>query len=59
MLTVAQVAQQLGVRESTIRKWVLCRRIRFVKLGRCVRISRAEVDRIIQAGTIPTRKGNQ
>ena len=59
MLTVAQVAQHLGLKESTIRKWVMCRRIRYVKLGRCVRIPHAEVDRLIRENTIPARGGQQ
>ena len=43
LLTVAQAAQELALKESTIRRWVLCRRIRYIKLGRCVRIPREEV----------------
>ncbi|MBZ5565683.1 MAG: helix-turn-helix domain-containing protein [Acidobacteriia bacterium] len=57
MLTVAEAAQELGLKESTIRAWLLRRKhIRFVKLGRAVRISREEVDRLIRENTIPTRE---
>lgn len=59
LLTVAQAAQELGLKESTIRRWVLCRRIRCVKLGRCVRIPREEVERLIRENTIPARDVRQ
>jgi excisionase family DNA binding protein len=56
MLSVPEAAQALGLRESTIRAWLLRRKISFVKLSsRCVRISRAEVDRLIRENTVPAR----
>jgi excisionase family DNA binding protein len=55
MLTVEQAARELGLKESTIRAWLLRRKISFVKLGRCVRISREEVNRLIKENTIPAR----
>jgi excisionase family DNA binding protein len=59
MLTVEQVARELGLKESTIRAWTLRRKISFVKLGRCVRIPRSEVDRLIRENTIPVRRVSQ
>ena len=59
LLTVGQAAQGLALKESTIRRWILCRRIRYVKLGRCVRVPREEVERLIRENTIPPREGRQ
>jgi excisionase family DNA binding protein len=55
MLTVQQAARELAVKESTIRAWIIRRRIGFVKLGRCVRIRRSEVARLIRENTTPAR----
>jgi excisionase family DNA binding protein len=58
MLRVAEAAQVLGLRPSTIRAWLLRRQIGCVRLSaRCVRIPRSEVDRIISDGTVPARGG--
>lgn len=57
MLTVAEAARILGIKESTIRSWILKRRIGYVKLGRrLVRIPQKEVDRLIAEGTIPRQE---
>jgi excisionase family DNA binding protein len=56
MLTVQQAAEQLGLREATIRAWLMRRRISCVKLSaRCVRIPREEVERLIRDNLIPAR----
>jgi excisionase family DNA binding protein len=58
MLTVPQAAERLGLKQSTIRAWMLRRRIEFVRLGkRAVRISQAELERLIAEGTVPRREG--
>jgi len=59
MLTVEEAAKELGLKPSTIRAWILRRRITYVKLNRAVRIPRAEVERIIREGTIPAREVRQ
>ena len=56
MLRVEEAAQELGLKPSTIRAWILRRRITYVKLNRAVRIPRVEVERIIREGTIPARQ---
>jgi len=58
MLTVYEAAKILGLRESTIRDWILRRRITFAKLGRSVRIPQSEIDRLIEASTIPAESHN-
>ena len=56
MLTVRQASERLGLRESTIRAWIAQRRIGVVRLGRAVRITSEEVERVISENTIPARK---
>lgn len=54
---VPEAAQAPGLKESTIRAWLLRRRIGFVKLSsRCVRIPHTEVGRLIRENTIPARE---
>lgn len=48
LLTVKQAASILGLQESTIRKWVLSRRMGVVRLGRSVRLRRDEVEALIK-----------
>ena len=57
LLTVAEAAARLAVKESTIRAWLLARRLSRVRIGRrAVRIPTTEVERIIVEGTIPARE---
>ena len=51
LLTVREVAERLGLKESTIRKRILLRQIAYVKPGlRAVRIPVEELERILAAG---------
>jgi excisionase family DNA binding protein len=56
MLTVADCAGKLGLKEPTIRLWIAKRKIAHVKLGRSVRIPATEVERLIRQNTIPARQ---
>jgi excisionase family DNA binding protein len=59
MLSVAEVAPKLGLRVSTVRAWLLLRKIPFVKLSaRCVRIPRLEVEKLIRDRSIPAREAS-
>ena len=54
LLTVREVADRLGLKESTIRKRILQRQIAYVKPSlRAVRIPIEELDRILTAGCRP------
>ena len=56
LLRASDFADRLGLRVSTIRAWILHRRIRVVRVGRrAVRIPASEAQKIIEAGTIPAR----
>jgi excisionase family DNA binding protein len=52
LLTCAEVADRLGTSERFPRRLVAERRIRFVRVGRHVRIPESAVDEMIQAGTV-------
>lgn len=52
LLTVPEAATKLGVKERTVRRWVLLRRVTYVKLGSCVRIPESELARLIDEGTV-------
>lgn len=57
LLTVPEAAQRLRLRESTIRAWILRRRLSRIRVGaRAVRIPASEIDRIIAEGFIPARE---
>jgi excisionase family DNA binding protein len=57
LLTAAQVAERLSIKESTIRAWLLARRLAAVRVGRrAIRIPASEVQRIIAEGTLRARE---
>jgi excisionase family DNA binding protein len=59
LLRVSQFALSANIQESTVRSWLLRRKISFVRLGgRCIRIPRSELDRLVHEGTVPAR-GNR
>lgn len=51
--SLPEAAERLGVSVKCLRGWVWQRKIPFVKVGRCVRIADATIDRIIEVGTVP------
>lgn len=53
LLTVHETAERLGVKVPTVRLWLAKRRMAHTKLGRCVRVPEAEVDRLISQNLIP------
>jgi excisionase family DNA binding protein len=53
LLTVAQAAQELGIKPKTLRDWLAKRRITYVKLGYIVRIDSAEIQRLITRSIVP------
>jgi len=51
--SLPEAAERLGVSVKCLRGWVWQRKIQFVKIGRCVRISDQAIDQIIDRGTRP------
>ena len=54
LITIREAADRLGLKESTIRKYILKRQIAYVKPSvRAVRIPIEELERILSAGLRP------
>lgn len=56
LLTVKEAAERLGLRESTIRAWILRRRLPYVHCGRAVRIPADAITDFIDRNTVPARE---
>lgn len=57
LLTVPEAAARLSLKESTVRAWILKRRITHVRVGRrAVRIPESEIRRLVAEGTIPAKE---
>ena len=50
--TVPETAGRLGVKERTVRRWILLRKIEYIKIGAAVRIPESEINRVIQEGRV-------
>lgn len=53
LLNVAQVAEAMGWKTSTVRQKVWRRQIEFVKVGRSVRFRPETIEKLIEEGTVP------
>ena len=51
-----QAAEELGVTVNTLRAWIYRRKIPYLKIGRCVRVSDETIQQIISRGTMPARE---
>jgi len=49
---VVEASRQLGLKPRTIRRWVFLNKISYVKVGGAVRITDAEIERIVREGTV-------
>jgi excisionase family DNA binding protein len=59
LLRVPEFAERLGLRPSTVRAWILHRRVAFVRIGlRAIRIPESEAQRLIGTGFVPAREPN-
>ena len=52
LLDISETADLLRLKESTIRSWILKRRIPFVRLGRRVFVRRVDCDRLIDQSIV-------
>jgi excisionase family DNA binding protein len=55
LLNVKEVAEQLGIKPSTVRAWLAARKLPRVYCGRCVRVPAEAVTQFIATHTIPQR----
>lgn len=56
LLTVAEAAEALNLKTSTIRAWLLRRKLPRVNCGRAVRIPAEAIMEFIERNTIPARE---
>lgn len=56
LLNTRQVAERLGLKESTIRAWILRRKLPYVRCGRSVRVAAKAVDEFVDRNTIPAKE---
>jgi excisionase family DNA binding protein len=59
LLTVNKAAEHLGISPATIRRWIFCRRIGVVKLGRAVRLRSEDIEALAKAGYRPAVNGTK
>jgi len=57
LLSLAEAARMLGLKAVTLRAWVAQRRIAAYKLGRVWRVSRTEIDRLLEHSFVPSKPG--
>lgn len=53
LLTVPEAAAFLRLQPSTLRAWILQRRIAFIKLGRLVRFRRVDLETMVEQSIVP------
>jgi len=56
MLTVDEVAAQLGVSKSSVEEWVRTKSLASFKVGRLRKVSREELARWVLANTVRSRR---
>ena len=49
-MTVAEVAETLKLNQQTVRNWIDAGKLPAVRLGRRVRVKRADFDRLVEEG---------
>jgi excisionase family DNA binding protein len=57
LLTLPEASVILRLQASTLRSWILKRRIPYVKLGSRVLLRRSDCEALIAASLVPAREG--
>ena len=53
LVTTQEAAMQLGLSPATLRKWISCRKINFVRIGRAVRFRQEDLEQMVKEGFRP------
>lgn len=56
LFTLPEAAALLRLKVSTLRAWVLRRKLPYCKVGRLVRVRRADVEGLIASSLVPARQ---
>jgi excisionase family DNA binding protein len=56
LLTLRECSERTGHRESTWRAWVLHRKVPYYKVGRSVRISETDLEKLVESARVPSRE---
>ena len=56
LLTIAEASALLRLQPSTLRAWILHRKIAYCKVGRLVRVRRVDVEDLIERNVVPARE---
>jgi excisionase family DNA binding protein len=59
LLTVAETAEALSLKVSTVRAWIAKRKLPRVNCGRAVRIRASAIAEFIERNTIPAQESRQ
>jgi excisionase family DNA binding protein len=59
LLTVCEAAEALNIKVSTLRAWLLHRKLPRVNCGRAVRIPAEAIEQFIERNTVPAREPRQ
>jgi excisionase family DNA binding protein len=59
LLNTTEAANALHIKISTIRAWVLNRRINYVKVGGSIRFLRSDIQKFIASRVVPAIPGKQ
>ena len=63
LLNVDEAAELLNIRPTTVRAWILKRRVPFVKFGRSQRsrvfLRRCDLEKLIEQSLVPAKRGER
>jgi excisionase family DNA binding protein len=59
LIDIAELERRTAIKQATLRKYVVQRKIPFVKIGRLVRFDPAEIDGWIAERKVPVLKGGE
>ncbi len=59
LLTVLEAAEALNLKPSTVRAWLLRRKLPRVNCGRAVRIPTDAIEKFVERNTVPAKEDRQ
>lgn len=59
LFTLKDVAAALKLTTATLYNWAKAGKLHFIKVGGVTRISKAEIDRLLEAGSQPATPGKE